>query len=432
MTVTASPPDHAVKAPPGSAWREVYTLAGMRSLSVFGDIMAATALTLLAQKNGAGGFAVMALLMAATLPPVFLAPLTGGIADRFDSRKIIVIVASLQALTCVAMMTTTSIPVLVVLCALLAVGVSFTHPVFGGLPSAMVGKDDIPRASAISQTTTMAGMLFAPAVAGLLSSRSGTTVPLAVNAASFVLVVLGALTISTRLHKKTTTAPQATAAEPAPGPAAAPYRVWSDGFLRSVLVLSGIVMACACIINVLIVFYVRDTFGASEQVYGIIMTTWAAGMVPGALLARRVKNLSHEAILLGSFVCIGVAILGVGLAPGVWWIAPFYFLGGVGNGAQATVTHIVFNLRVPHSHRGRAFAALGAVSNTGPGTGFLLGGLLLTVIEPRYGFLAAGALIAVSLLVMARKVLQSSDPAPAADPAPTPAPVPAVKAQPAD
>lgn len=420
MTLAASPPQQDLKTRRDAAWREVYTLSGMRSLSVFGDIMAATALTLLAQANGAGGFGVMALLIAATLPPVVLAPITGRIADRFDSRKVIVVVASLQALICLAMITTTSIPVLVGLCTLLAAGVAFTHPVFGGLPSAMVAKEDVPRASAISQTTTMAGMLFAPAIAGFLSSRSGTTLPLALDAASFVLVVLGALTISTRLHKKTTAAPTTTpetSTAAAPESAPAPYRVWSDRFLRSVLLLSGVVMACACIINVLIVFYVRDTFGASEQVYGVIMTSWAAGMVPGALLARRVKNLSHEAILIGSFVCIAVAILGAGLAPGVWWIAPFYLLGGIGNGAQATVTHIVFNLRVPHSHRGRAFAALGAVSNTGPGTGFLLGGLLLTVLEPRYGFLAAGTLIVLSLLAMTRSVLQTSHTTPTPSPA---------------
>lgn len=408
MTVSVSPPLQADATPArASAWREVRLLAGMRSLSVAGDIMAATALTLLAQKNGAGGWGVMALLLAATLPPVFLAPITGKFADRVDSKKIIVVVASLQALVCLAMLTTTSIPVLVALCGLLAAGVSFTHPVFGGLPSAMVSPEEVPRASAISQTTTMAGMLFAPAAAGFLSSRSGTTLPLVLDAFSFVLVALGGLAISTRLHKKP--APAAAASPAAPvQPEAAPYRVWSDPFLRSVLLLSGIVMACACIINVLIVFYVRDTFGGSEQVYGVVMTTWAAGMVPGALLARKVKNLSHEAILIGSFVCIAIAILGTGLAPGVWWIAPFYLLGGIGNGAQATVTHIVFNLRAPQSHRGRAFAALGAVSNTGPGLGFLLGGLLVSAFEPRFGFLAAGGLIVVALLTTARTLIRSA------------------------
>ncbi|MEV7419549.1 MFS transporter [Streptomyces sp. NPDC089919] len=418
MTVSVSPPLQAgATEAPASAWREVYLLAGMRSLSVAGDIMAATALTLLAQKNGAGGWGVMALLLAATLPPVLLAPWTGRAADRFDSKKIIVVVASLQALVCLAMLTTTSVPLLVGLCALLAAGVACTHPVFGGLPSAMVAPEEVPRASAISQTTTMAGMLFAPAAAGFLSSRSGTTMPLVLDALSFVLVALGGLAISTRLHKKAAPAPASAAAASASNdePQAAPYRVWSDRLLRSVLLLSGIVMACACIINVLIVFYVRGTFGASEQVYGVIMTTWAAGMVPGALLARKVKNLSHETILVGSFVCIAIAILGTGLAPGVWWIAPFYLLGGIGNGAQATVTHIVFNLRAPQSHRGRAFAALGAVSNTGPGLGFVIGGLLVNAFEPRYGFLAAGALIVLALLTMARTVLAAGhQPAPAA------------------
>ncbi|WP_244942382.1 MFS transporter [Streptomyces seoulensis] len=85
-----------------------------------------------------------------------MAPLTGRFADRFDSRRLIVTVASLQILACLAMTQTTTPALLIVLAVLLSTGLAFTHPVFAGLPAAMVGKDNIPRASAISQTTAMA------------------------------------------------------------------------------------------------------------------------------------------------------------------------------------------------------------------------------------------------------------------------------------
>ncbi|GAA3841849.1 hypothetical protein GCM10022403_087470 [Streptomyces coacervatus] len=414
-TTQAAPAATSTSAP-APAWRDVYVLAGLRGLSFAGDIAAATALTLLLQANGAGSYAVMALLLAAAVPPALLAPVTGAVADRFDSRRLIVTVASLQILACLAMTLTTSPVLLIALAVLLSTGLAFTHPVFAGLPSAMVGKENVPRASAISQTTAMTGMVVAPGISGFLTARFGVNVALVLDAATFGIVVLGALVIRTRLHSKSPAKAAGGSGKTADQPA---YRVSSDRFLRSVLVMSGVVMAAASIINVLIVFYVRDTFGASEETYGLIMSCWMAGLVPGALLVRRIKRVSHEAILIGSFLCIAVGILGTGLAPGAWWIVPCYVIGGFGNGAQATVTHIVINLRTPDTHRGRAFAALGAVSNTGPAVGYLMGGVILGFMEPRYAFLVAGGCALLAVLVFHRAVLRTADSAaPATEAAP--------------
>jgi MFS family permease len=396
-TATAAP----VK--PRSIWRDVYMLAGLRGLSYAGDIVAATAITLLLQANGAGSYAVMALLLAASVPPALLSPITGRVADRFDSRKLIVTVASLQTLVCLAMTLTRNPLALIGLAVLLSSGLAFTHPVFASLPGAMVGKDNVPRASAISQTSAMTGMVLAPGLAGLLTAHFGVRLPLVFDALSFALVVLGGLAIRTRLHGgRGNGAATGTTAQPG-------YRVLSDRFLRSVLIISGAVMGAASIINVLIVFYVRQSFGASEETYGLIMSSWMLGLVPGALLTRRIKRLRHETVLLGAFCLIGLGILGASLAPSVWWIVPCYILGGLGNGAQATVTHILLNLRVPDTHRGRAFAALGAVSNTGPAAGYLLGGLALHVMEPRYAFLVAGLFVVANIAAFGRGLHRTSD-----------------------
>jgi MFS family permease len=413
-------------SPAPAAWRDVYLLSGMRGLSFAGDIVAATSITLHLQSAGAGSYAVMALLLAASVPAVLLAPVTGAVADRFDSRKLIVTVALLQGLVCLAMARWTAPAALIGLTVLLTAGLAFTQPVFAGLPGAMVSKDNVPRASSISQTSAMAGMVIAPGVAGFLSGHLGLSFPLVLDALTFVLVAFGGLAIRTRLHKR-----HATKSKPADAAAAEPaYRVMSDDFLRSLLVLSGAVMACASVINVLIVFYVRDTFGASEGVYGLVMSAWMAGLIPGAMLVRRVPRLNHEMVLIGSFLCIAAGILGTGLAPGVWWVVPCYVLGGLGNGAQATVTHILLNLRIPATHRGRAFAALGAVSNTGPAVGFFAGGMILHFVAPRYGFLAAGTLALVAVLLFAKGVRRSALPQAPAVPA-VPA-VPAPDAQPSE
>src|SRR5882724_4786651 len=67
---------------PASRWGDVYLATGARAVSVCGDFLAATALVLALQQRGAGSVAIAAILIAAAVPPVVLAPWTGRLADR--------------------------------------------------------------------------------------------------------------------------------------------------------------------------------------------------------------------------------------------------------------------------------------------------------------------------------------------------------------
>jgi len=140
--------------------------------------LSATALALALQARGLGGYAIAALLIAATVPPVVLSPLTGRLVDRVDSRPLLVGVGLAQAVCCAVMAYSTSPAVLIALGALLAAGLAVTGPTFAALLPQMVGRDELPRAAAIGQTASSAGMLVGPALAGLLVGRDGLRVPL--------------------------------------------------------------------------------------------------------------------------------------------------------------------------------------------------------------------------------------------------------------
>src|SRR5262245_56606041 len=86
-----------------SRWRDVYIAAAARAISFCGDYLAAVALALTLQSRGDNGYGVAALLLAEALPLVLLAPLGGRLADRFDSRILIVITGVGQAAVCVAL-----------------------------------------------------------------------------------------------------------------------------------------------------------------------------------------------------------------------------------------------------------------------------------------------------------------------------------------
>src|SRR5437667_12696418 len=92
MSFTSSPrPDR---------WTDVHLATVARAVSTCGDYLAATALVIALQSRGSGGFAVAALLIAAAAPPTLLAPWTGRLADRVDSRRLLLVVCLAQAVIC--------------------------------------------------------------------------------------------------------------------------------------------------------------------------------------------------------------------------------------------------------------------------------------------------------------------------------------------
>src|SRR4051812_44100309 len=118
----------SVSAPAGTGerWVDVYLSAAGRAVSTCGDYLAATALVLALASRGAGSLAVAALLLAAAVPPVLLAPVTGRLADRVDSRLLLVATGTGQALVCMALAFTSSVPAMIGLAALLAAGLAIT------------------------------------------------------------------------------------------------------------------------------------------------------------------------------------------------------------------------------------------------------------------------------------------------------------------
>src|SRR3954469_13458730 len=114
--------------PDGSRWSDVYLAAAARGVSACGDFLAATALALALQQVGAGGMAVSGLLLAAALPLAVLAPVTGRIADRVDSRKLLIGVGAGQAAVCTALAFTGNRVLVIALVAVLASGLAVTQP----------------------------------------------------------------------------------------------------------------------------------------------------------------------------------------------------------------------------------------------------------------------------------------------------------------
>ncbi|MFY1685648.1 MFS transporter [Micromonospora sp. WMMD730] len=382
----------------GSRWSDVWIAATARGTTMCGDFLAATALALALQSAGASGLAVSGLLLAATLPLVLCAPLAGRLADRVDSRTLLVTVGSIQAVICVLLAFATQPAVVIGLVALLACGLAVTQPCLAALLPAMVRPGDLPRASAVSQTAGSLGALAGPVLAGLLVGEFGTLVPLLLDAVSYLALVGAGLALRTRRGgRRTVTATVGT------GPAPA-WRLRADPLMLALVVSTAAVITAIGGINVIEVFFIRETLDSSATVYGLVGAAWMAGMLPGSWLAARVaRRLTDDGALvhgvLATLAGCSLVVVLAATVPTAALLVPLWLIGGAANGGDNVFATVLTARRVPEPLRARAYAVIGAAVQGGSMAGYLLGGVLLAVLPPRPLIAAAG--VAGLLVVLA-------------------------------
>ncbi|MFC7529426.1 MFS transporter [Actinoplanes sp. GCM10030250] len=366
----------------GSRWSDVYLAAAGRAISVCGDFLAATTLALVLQQSGHGGMAVSGLLVAASLPITLLAAPAGRLVDRADSRTLLILMGFAQAAVCAALAFTTHPVLIVALVALLSCGLAVTQPTFAALLPGMVRSADLAKASGIVQTAGQIGMLAAPALAGILVGLTGPRVPLLLDAASYLALVVIGLLIRTRRGAAT-----------GKTAGSVPFRLRTDRSLTVMTVAVAAVVAGVNAVNVFEVFFIRDTLGASTAVYGFVMASWTVGMLAGSLVVGRVprRRLTLR-VVLALLAASCLAVLAGASVQSAGWLIPLWILGGVANGALNVCTTVMIAGRVPAEAHGRAFSAYGAAVQGAGLLGLIVAGPLADQFDPRVLVAGAGVL----------------------------------------
>lgn len=380
----------------------VIALSG-RMVSAFGDTVALIALTLRLQAGGAGPYVVALLFGAGTAPLLLLAGAVGHLVDSHDSRRLLV-GAGLLAVACTAPLVV--VHSVVVILALLAVATSVASSAWSALVPRMVGEDGVAAAVSAQQSLNALVAVGAPAVGGLLAGAFGSGVPLALDAGTFVVVTMAAALVRTRRGP----------GEPDPdAPSAAPrggfHLLRADPVLAPLTVGLGLVVLLVGMVDVVLVYLVRETLHAGGVWYGVAEASWMAGIVGGSLGAGRLGTEPRQTwVTIGGAGLACAALAPFALVPAVWMLVPLSIVGGIGNGLAIACFSTLLIRRTPDAERGRVSAAAGATIGSAQGLSLLAGGGLATVLRPRavYGTagllgLAGAAATATSLALGRRK-----------------------------
>ncbi len=383
-------------------------LAGAAGLSALGDFMAIFPLILHVQQRTGSALAVSALIFALWGPVVLAAGVAGAIVDRFENRRILIVVSLAQAAVVAAMLAgIDSLWTLVPLMTLLGLGVAVSQPAEFALIPAAAGPDtDAARANGLMETARSLGFTAGPLAGGALGAAGLLQLALALNALSFLVVAAAAA----RLHARRR--PQRAAGTEDPVRA-------REGFAFVVrerdlaLTLSGAVAGLALFSMSATAepFFVTDVLGAGSLAYGLLLTSWTIGMAAGsAELAHRVGRTRLAAGALVAVVLQGLGIAGGGLSSVVWMALIGFSFGGVAHGVKNVLLRTLIHERAPEALRGRAFAAYNGACNGAELGALVLGGIVVGALGARVALLIAGlgpAAIGTACLLLINKRRQA-------------------------
>ena len=384
--------------------RDLALISGGRAISLLGDEIAVIALLLRASDTPDAVVTVAALLIAATVPSILLAPLAGLLVDRLATKPLVAATCMAQAVVCLVLAGTTSSVVAVALVVVLNAGQTVVGPAWQALVPSVVPEERLAPALATVQTASAGAGMLGPALGGLLVGLGGASLALSVDAASFVVLAVAALLVSA-----TRTVEPNDVSDGLRRQATAGLRlIASDGVLRSLVILIAAFVLALGAVNVAEVFLITDVLQASATAYGVVGACFAAGLLVGAVVARR--TLDDERLVRRLLAATGLMVVGIaslGLSPNVAVAAAASVVVGIGNGMLNVHGQQLIIRRSPQAVLGRVFAALQAVVNAALLSALALGGVLLGLIDVRALVLSAAATTALALALSGPSLLRS-------------------------
>ena len=372
----------------GPGRRDLIVALVGRTVSTFGDGVALVALTLRLQADGAHPWEVALLLGGGVVPQLLLARPIGRLADTHDSRRLLVAGGLAEVATTIPLIFLHSVVAILPLVAVLGAATSLTAATWSALIPRVVGEDHLAEAISAQQSLSVLALVGAPAVGGLLAGAFGTGVPVALDVATYVVVTVAAVLVRTRR------VPERAQAADGPSRLRSGFAILrADSVLAPLLAGVALVVLLVGMVDVVLVYLVRETLHAGGVWYGVTEASWMAGMVAGSLGAARVRTERGRirATVIGAAVaCAGVA--GFAVAPKVGILVPLSIFGGVGNGYAGACLSTLLLSRTPDEARGRVSAAANAVFGGAQGASLMLGGLVAIVLSPRAIYAVAGLL----------------------------------------
>ena len=281
-----------------------------QGISLTGTWMQQVAMSWLVYRLTGSAFALGVIAFASQFPTFLLAPIAGVVADRYRRHRIVVTTQSLalteaSVLAVLVLSGTVQVWHIIALSAVLGIVNAFDIPARQSLFVKLVdGPEDLANAIALNSSMFNMARLTGPAVAGVLIGVVGEGPVFAINAATYIAVLVSLFRMSAARAER-------------PERQARALSHMREGFryafgfppIRAILTLLALTSVLGMPYVVLLPVFASDVLGGGPQTLGFLMSAAGLGALAGALyLASRpsVRGLSRV-------IVIAVTVFGIGL-----------------------------------------------------------------------------------------------------------------------
>lgn len=325
-----------------------------QGISLVGTWMQSIAQGWLVLELTRSAFAVGLTATLSTLPILLFTLYGGVVADRVDKRKFIMLLQCVMMLEAAALAVLTLTGLVTVewiwaLALIFGLATAFEVPARQAYIVELVPPEDLVSAAAVNSTTYNLARVIGPAIAGIVVAFAGSGAAFAVNAVSYLAVLIG-LSRITAIY---------TPREKSPRPSV----FTGIQFIRSRPVLAALswlmvllTVLSASFIPILAV-YAREVMRVGAQGFGALTSAVGAGAVAGAVLIGGVgsRYTRPRAALVGAAV-LGCAVIGLALSRSVTLSLILLCFAGAAMATQGIATATSLQLASPNELRGRVMA----------------------------------------------------------------------------
>jgi predicted MFS family arabinose efflux permease len=361
-----------------------------------GDFVGLVALAVLVYAETKDPLATTALFIAAQFLPAFFAPILTAKVDQRPLRAVLPALYAAEAVVfgVLALLAESFVLVLVLALALLDGILMLTARGLsrGAVNGVLQPRRLLREGNGLLNVGFAASSVGGSALGGLLVELFGVSAALLVNAGSFALIAVVLATC--RALPRSDSEPEPFLARARDGLRYAR----TNKVARALIGGEGVAVVLFTLIVPIEIIYAAETLDADDLGYGILLSSWGAGIVLGSLVFLSVRRYSISTLVLSSTLAIGAAYLGMAAARELWLACAFSVLGGLGNGIQWVSVMTALQETTPTDLQARVTGLLESIASAATGTGFLIGGVITTLTAPPTAFMVSG--VGVVLLVV--------------------------------
>lgn len=345
-----------------------------------GNWLTNVAITLLVLKITGSGLRVGVLAACQYGPLMILSPYAGSLADRFSKRRSLIVTQLLEmgqsiGLAILAFLPHPPLAALYMLALAGGVFLAFDNPLRRSFVTEMVAPEDLSNAIVLYSTIVNGSRIFGPALAGALIVSVGYGWCFALDAASYLAVLVCLFLMRDGdLHR-----PAKPPARKGAVRAGLRYLFDTPPLWISFLMLA-IVGTLSYNFNVTLPIFVTTVLHGSERTYTLLYSTFSLGAVVCSLVIAHRGMTRMRDILLGA-VLLGAAMLLLAPVSSVLLAAPILFFVGMASILYMTATTAIAQVEAKPEMHGRVLA-LQTVLIGGP---LAVGGPVLGWLADAYG-----------------------------------------------